>query len=86
MEGAATDVLFDGEVVTRFTVDRVEGGKIHGTGCTLSAALASGLALGLELTEAVVRAKAFITRAIRESLPMGQGSALVNHFVSVESD
>jgi hydroxymethylpyrimidine/phosphomethylpyrimidine kinase len=86
LEGAATDVLFDGRVITRFTVDRVEGGKIHGTGCTLSAALASGLALGLELTEAVVRAKAFITRAIQQSLPMGQGSALVNHFVSVGID
>ena len=84
MEGSATDVLFDGEVITRFTVERIEGGKIHGTGCTLSAAIASGLALGLELTDAVVRAKAFVTRAIAEALGMGHGSALMNHFVSVE--
>jgi hydroxymethylpyrimidine/phosphomethylpyrimidine kinase len=86
MEGDATDILFDGETITRFTVKRIEGGKIHGTGCTLSAALASSLALGLGLTEAVVRAKAFVTRAIAASLDMGRGSALVNHFVSSESD
>ncbi|MFH1866125.1 MAG: bifunctional hydroxymethylpyrimidine kinase/phosphomethylpyrimidine kinase [Candidatus Eisenbacteria bacterium] len=84
MEGSATDILFDGVSITRFTVERIEGGKIHGTGCTLSAALASGLALGLELTDAVVRAKSFVTRAIAESLGMGHGSALVNHFVSVD--
>jgi hydroxymethylpyrimidine/phosphomethylpyrimidine kinase len=84
MEGSATDILFDGVGITRFTVERIEGGKIHGTGCTLSAALASGLALGLELTDAVVRAKSFVTRAIAESLGMGHGSALVNHFVSAD--
>lgn len=84
MEGSATDVLFDGTTVTRFTVERIEGGKIHGTGCTLSAAIASGLALGLELTDAMIRAKSFITRAIEGSLKMGRGSALVNHFVPVD--
>ena len=86
MEGSATDVLFDGEGITRFTVERIEGGKLHGTGCTLSAALASGLALGLELTDAVVRAKAFVTAAISETLGMGRGSSLLNHFVTVKTD
>lgn len=86
MEGSATDVLFDGEAITRFTVERIEGGKLHGTGCTLSAALASGLALGLELTDAVVRAKAYVTSAISEALGMGRGSSLLNHFVTVKTD
>jgi len=84
IEGSATDVLFDGETVTRFSVERVEGGKIHGTGCTLSAAIASGLALGLDLIDAITAAKSFITRGIAEALPMGKGSALVNHFVRPE--
>ncbi|MEA3409683.1 MAG: bifunctional hydroxymethylpyrimidine kinase/phosphomethylpyrimidine kinase [Candidatus Eisenbacteria bacterium] len=81
VEGSATDVLFDGESITRFSADRIEGGKIHGTGCTLSAAIASGLALGLELTDAIVKAKSFVTRGIAAALDMGTGSALVNHFV-----
>ncbi len=71
VEGSATDVLFDGESITRFSADRIEGGKIHGTGCTLSAAIASGLALGLELTDAVVKAKSFVTRGIAAALDMG---------------
>ncbi len=81
IEGSATDVLFDGESITRFSAERIEGGKIHGTGCTLSAAIASGLALGLELTDAIVKAKSFVTRGIAAALDMGTGSALVNHFV-----
>jgi hydroxymethylpyrimidine/phosphomethylpyrimidine kinase len=84
MEGSATDVLYDGEAITRFTVDRIEGAKAHGTGCTLSAAVASGLALGLDLTEAIVRAKAFVTSAIANALGLGRGSSVLNHFVSVE--
>ena len=81
IEGGATDVLFDGESITRFSAERIECGKIHGTGCTLSAAIASGLALGLELTDAIVKAKSFVTRGIAAALDMGTGSALVNHFV-----
>jgi hydroxymethylpyrimidine/phosphomethylpyrimidine kinase len=81
IEGSATDVLFDGESITRFSAERIEGGKIHGTGCTLSAAIASGLALGLELTDAIVKAKSFVTRGIAAALDMGTGSAFVNHFV-----
>lgn len=84
IEGSATDVLFDGETITRFTAERVPGGKIHGTGCTLSAAIASGLALGLDLIDAVAAAKSFVTRGIASSLEMGRGSALVNHFVPAD--
>ena len=86
VEGCATDVLFDGETVTRFTADRIDGGKIHGTGCTLSAAIASALALGLDLIDAVAAAKSYVTRGIAAALPMGKGSALVNHFVPSEAE
>jgi hydroxymethylpyrimidine/phosphomethylpyrimidine kinase len=84
VEGSATDVLFDGETITRFTVERVVGGKVHGTGCTLSAAIASGLALGLELIEAVARAKSYVTRGIAGAHKLGKGSAFLNHFVPSE--
>lgn len=86
MSGEATDVLFDGSGLTRFTAERVDGAKVHGTGCTLSAALASALALGSSLEDAVVAAKSFVTRGISASLDMGKGSSLVNHFVGAEEE
>ncbi len=85
-EGDATDVLFDGSGFTRFTVARVEGRKVHGTGCTLSAALASCLAKGKSLEDAVVEAKAFVTRAIAAAVDTGVGGALANHLVPVEGE
>ncbi len=77
---AATDLLYDGEGFRVLTAPWVEGGKIHGTGCTLSAGIAAGLARGWDLAEAVSVAKDFVTRGIASALPLGEGSALVNHF------
>jgi len=86
LKGAATDVLFDGVLFVRYTVPRIPVGDVHGTGCTLSAAIASGLALGLALPEAVEAAKRYVTRGIATSLGMGKGSALFNHFASPWDD
>ncbi len=89
MSGDATDVLYDGVEFRDFTSRRIEGGRIHGTGCTLAAAIASGLARGDALVRAVENAKDFVTRGIKESFDIGRGSALVNHTVrapSTESD
>ncbi|MFH1502212.1 MAG: bifunctional hydroxymethylpyrimidine kinase/phosphomethylpyrimidine kinase [Candidatus Eisenbacteria bacterium] len=84
MEGAAADVLFDGNEFTWLESPRIVAGKVHGTGCTLSAAIASELALGRDVAESVRRAKAFVTRGIATRLEMGKGSALVNHFEGAE--
>lgn len=64
--------------------DAVMTRNTHGTGCTLSAAIASYLALGYPLTDAVERAKLFITRALRAgaSVETGRGHGPVNHFFS----
>ncbi|MBN2564457.1 MAG: bifunctional hydroxymethylpyrimidine kinase/phosphomethylpyrimidine kinase [Candidatus Eisenbacteria bacterium] len=78
--GAATDVLFDGSAVTRLVGRRVPGGKIHGTGCTLSAAIASGLAIGWDVSRAVARAKGYVADCIAGAFSIGKGSALINHF------
>jgi hydroxymethylpyrimidine/phosphomethylpyrimidine kinase len=86
LEGAATDVLFDGSIFVRYTVPRVPVGDVHGTGCTLSAAIASALALGLRLPEAVEAAKRYVTRGIATSFGRGKGSALLNHFASPWDD
>ncbi len=81
MTGDATDILFDGAEFHDFTGRRIEGGRIHGTGCTLAAAIASGLARGDALVCAIEKAKDFVTRGIEESLDIGRGSALINHTV-----
>jgi hydroxymethylpyrimidine/phosphomethylpyrimidine kinase len=63
---SATDLLFGGSAVAEFSAPFVEGVSTHGTGCTYSAAIAAGLALGNDLEPAILRAKEFVSRAIRE--------------------
>lgn len=67
----AVDILFDGRRSHEFSAARMTGVSLHGTGCTLSAALAAHLALGCGLAEATRRAKQFVTRAIRNALTVG---------------
>lgn len=62
---AVPDLLLDGEAETWFEGARIPDVDTHGTGCTYSAAIAAGLASGLGMVEAVSRAKAFVTAAIR---------------------
>jgi hydroxymethylpyrimidine/phosphomethylpyrimidine kinase len=64
--GHATDLLCDGTVTAEFTAPFVAGVSTHGTGCTYSAAIAARLALGDGLEDAITRAKAFVSGAIRE--------------------
>lgn len=79
LEATATDVLFDGEGFHEFPAERIQTRHTHGTGCTYSAAVTACLALGLRLPEAVARAKAFITSAIRSAPGLGVGAGPVNH-------
>jgi len=69
-----------GEVIS-LPMPRIGGESRHGTGCTLAAAIAANLGLGLELKDAVRQAQKFLNTAIRESFSLGQGSAPVNHMV-----
>jgi hydroxymethylpyrimidine/phosphomethylpyrimidine kinase len=77
------DVLFDGTEYREFPAPRVATPHTHGTGCTYSAAVAAGLAGGLELPVAVARAKRFIHEAIRTNPGLGHGSGPVNHHAEV---
>jgi hydroxymethylpyrimidine/phosphomethylpyrimidine kinase len=81
LEGSPVDVLFAGGVSFEFPTERIETRHTHGTGCTYSAAITACLALGLPLGLAVLRAKEFITEAIRTAPGLGSGSGPVNHFV-----
>lgn len=74
----AEDVLFDGTSFRFFASPRQDTPHTHGTGCQLSAAIAAGLAQGLELFEAVARAKEFIDIAIAHGLPLGKGKGPAN--------
>lgn len=65
--------------ITWFRHERIGTGNTHGTGCTLSSAIACGLAQGLELAPAVEQAKAYLTGALAAGLDLGRGSGPVDH-------
>jgi hydroxymethylpyrimidine/phosphomethylpyrimidine kinase len=75
----AIDVLFDGTTLEAFAGDRIKPDNTHGTGCTFSSAVAANLALGRQLRDAVVLAKAYVVEAIRQSFPVGPGRIPLNH-------
>ncbi|GGA27202.1 bifunctional hydroxymethylpyrimidine kinase/phosphomethylpyrimidine kinase [Paenibacillus physcomitrellae] len=76
----SVDLLYDGSGFTEFAGTRVSTPHTHGTGCTFSAAITAGLASGLEVTEAVGRARAFIQAALEDSLGIGHGHGPTNHW------
>jgi hydroxymethylpyrimidine/phosphomethylpyrimidine kinase len=73
------DLLFDGREFVRREGERIPG-EFHGTGCTLSSAIASGLAKGLDVRQAVVTAQGYIALAIRTAPAIGGGRRPLNHF------
>lgn len=80
LAGDAVDVLFDGEKIVKFTSKRINSENTHGTGCTLSSAIAANCANGMELSKAVNSAKNYLTQAIENSYKVGNGKSPVNHF------
>jgi hydroxymethylpyrimidine/phosphomethylpyrimidine kinase len=73
------DVLYTAGTSREFSTHRVETRHTHGTGCTFSSAITAELACGARLENAIARAKAFITDAIRSNPGFGRGSGPVNH-------
>lgn len=80
LQESADDLLYDGREATWFTGERINTKNTHGTGCTLSSALAANLALGLSLPEAVRKSKEYITIAINNALNIGSGCGPTHHF------
>lgn len=80
LEGPAKDLLYDGKAFFEFSKERIHTAHTHGTGCVYSAAVATFLAMGLEIKEAVRRAKDFIHTAIRFALPLGRGHGPANPY------
>ena len=80
------DVLVTQDGVEVFQGERVATNNTHGTGCTLSTAIASNLAKGMTLPKAVERAKAYVTGALAAGLDMGGGSGPLHHGFAIESE
>ncbi len=79
-ERPGTDVLVTGEVEEVIEGDWVESRSTHGTGCTFSAAIATQLALGRSLSDAIRAAKRYLTEAIRHGPELGSGAGPTDHF------
>jgi len=79
LQGHPVDVFFDGQRIEELRAPRIDTRNTHGTGCTLSAAIAARLALGQEPLEAVRGAKAYLTEALRGAYTLGRGAGPVDH-------
>ena len=83
LKGKAADLFYQGGRIHLLTAPRIRTRHTHGTGCTYSAAITTGLARGKSLFAAVESSKKFITRAIRTNPGLGKGTGPVNHFAPV---
>ena len=81
LKDAATDILWDGQGFRSYTAPRLDSPHTHGTGCTLSAAIAAGLARGRSLGDAIEEAKRYVTAAIAGGFQAGRGVGALRHFV-----
>lgn len=78
-EDRADDLLYYQGNITWLAGEKIDNPNTHGTGCTLSSAIASNLALGYSVEESVQKAKQYITGALKDGLNLGQGSGPLNH-------
>ena len=81
----ANDLLYVSGSFRWFKGRRIDNPNTHGTGCTLSSAIAANLAKGFDLTESVERAKEYISGALADMLDLGKGSGPMNHAFDLKS-
>lgn len=81
----ACDVLYEEGEFIWFNGKRIDSSNTHGTGCTLSSAIASNLALGKSLTDSITSAKKYVADAIESGLNLGKGSGPLDHMVNIKS-
>ncbi len=81
--GEITDLLSHAGWIERFHAQRIESRHTHGTGCTLASAIATGIAQGMGLVDAVARARRYLRAAIEAAPGYGAGHGPVNHGVTV---
>lgn len=81
LKNSADDLLYFKGDPRWFNLERIDNPNNHGTGCTLSSAIACNLGNNLTMEESVKHAKAYITRALQAKLDLGAGSGPLNHMV-----
>lgn len=81
----ADDLLWCDGALTWFRGRRIDNPNTHGTGCTLSSAIAANLAKGFTLEDAVERSKAYISGALETMLDLGKGSGPLDHMYDIHS-
>jgi hydroxymethylpyrimidine/phosphomethylpyrimidine kinase len=86
LQGDAVDVLYTGSHFHEFSSERIGKEGVHGTGCTFSAAIATGLARGKNMIDAVAGAKIYITDVIRHACRVGRGHRLIDHGAHIFRD
>ena len=82
----ANDLIYANKELIWFEGKRINNPNTHGTGCTLSSAIASNLAKGFTLSEAVQRAKDYISGALAAMLDLGKGSGPMNHAFNLQGE
>ena len=82
----ANDLLYAKGELVWFEGKRIDNPNTHGTGCTLSSAIAANLAKGFSLAESVQRAKAYISGALAAMLDLGKGSGPMNHAFDLQGE
>lgn len=82
----ANDLLYANGEARWFAGERIDNPNTHGTGCTLSSAIAANLAKGFPLVESVRRAKDYISGALAAMLDLGKGSGPMNHMFDLNSE
>ncbi len=80
----AADVLYENGNIHWFKAERINNPNTHGTGCTLSSAIACGLACGKSMEESIKSAKDYITGALNAMLDLGNGSGPLNHMFGLK--
>lgn len=81
----ANDLLYENSGITWFDCRRIDNPNTHGTGCTLSSAIASNLAKGYDLKQAVRQAKEYISGALSAMLDFGKGNGPMHHGFDIKS-
>ena len=80
----ATDIFYDGKTFYKFTSDRLCVKNSHGTGCTLSSAIASYMAMGYSPDAAIKNAKDYLYHAMKNQINVGHGNGPLNHLWSIK--
>ena len=75
----ADDLFYDGKDFLWLKERHIENSNTHGTGCTLSSAIACGLAMGMSAERSVREAKEYVTGAIADGMNLGKGNGPLNH-------